>query len=379
MIMKLAKRKDGQSNKTYARSVIEYISRATITDKSVSGHSPVEKEKCVHFAIHGCTEGLDFRGQMREIGMIADTADSRATDVLRHYVLSWPASQKPSEEQAEETAKMFLEGLGHDTNTAMWCVGLHVNTDHHHIHVFVNRQNPDTGELVKEGNYWWIRAGLKTLAKIEHHFNWKPERHAIYKWDEATETAVKIRKSKGKDDRVSDRARRMELESGHKSQERILKELCVQIRDMIAAVPVEMRSWADAHRAFSAVGIEYERVPDKQGATVTIDGKTYRAASSIVDDFSLKSMEKLIGSSYRAPKKKEAEDMKKAMDEARKKLFAAPLPLPKRLLPAKSKAKYLQEWDRGRYKNRLQNEQFQMRARRNNLQNNQQEMAYGPR
>lgn len=379
MIMKLAKRSVGQSNKTYARSVIEYISKATIVDKSVSGHAPVEKEKCVHFAIHGCTEGLDFRSQMREFGMIADTADTRATDVLRHYVLSWPASQKPTGEQAEATAKMFLQGLGYDTDTAMWCAGLHTNTDHHHVHIFINRQNPDTGELTKEGNYWWVRAGLKALAKIEYTFGWAPEKHAIYKWDEVLETAVKIRKPKSKDDRVSDRARRMEIESGHKSQERILKELCVQIRDMISAIPIEKRSWADTHRAFAQVGILYERAENKQGATVTLDGQTYRAASSVADDFSLRSMEKLIGSSYRSPPKKEAEAMKKAMDEARKKIFAAPVPLPKRLLSVKSKAKYLQEWERGRFQNRLQDEQFRMRARHHTLQKMQQEMAYGPR
>lgn len=271
-----------------------------------------------------------------------------------------------------------MEGIGHVPDSAMWAVGLHVNTQHKHMHIFVNRQNPETGELTREGG-GWVREGLKALAKIEHVFDWVPEKRAIYKWDEAAGMAVKIRKPKSKDGRVSDRARRMELESGHMSQERILKELCAKIRDMIAAQPPEKRSWADTHRSFAAVGILYERAPDKSGAAVTLDGKTYRAASSVADDFSLKAMEKLIGSSYRAPKNKEAESMEKAREEARKKLFTAPIPLPKRLLPSKSKAKYLQDWDRGRFQARLHNEQFQMRARHYSLLKIQQEMSHDMR
>lgn len=379
MILKLAKRGDGQNNKAYAKVVLEYISRPTITEKLVSGHKTKEIEKCTYFSIHGNTPGLTLQEQAREFGMIADIADSRSKDLLRHYIVSWPAGQKPTHEQVEMNARMFLEGLGYDPDSAMWGAGLHVNTDNWHLHLFTNRLNPETGKLVREGKGWWVREGLKALAKIEHTFGWKPERHAIYKWDEATGTAVKIRKAKSKDDRVSDRARRMELESGCKSQERILKEICVKIRDMISAIPIEKRSWADTHRAFATVGISYERAPDKQGASVTIDGKVYRAASSIADDFSLKMMEKLIGSTYRSPPKKEAEVMEKARDEARKKIFLAPIPLPKRLLSTKKRTKYLQEWERGRFQNRLREEQFRNRARHHNLQKMQQEMAYGPR
>lgn len=378
MIMKLAKRVLGQSNSTYAKSLLEYISTATILAESVSGHTQEMVEKCVYFNVHGCLT-TSIQSQEKEFGMCADGANKCAENVLRHYVISWPKGVKITGEKAEKSAQIFLEGLGYDTKTAQFAVGLHVNTDNNHIHILANRQNPETGKLVREGGGWWVREGLKALAKIEYTFNWKPEKHSLYKWNPDTQTAEKIRKPKSKDDRVSDRARRMELESGVKSQERIIKELCVQIRDMIAAIPIEKRSWADTHRAFAAVGILYERAENKQGATVTLDGKTFRAASSVADDFSLKMMEKLIGSTYRSPPKKEAEAMKQAMDEARKKIFATPVPLPKRLFSVKSKAKYLQEWERGRFQNRLREEQFRNRARQHNLQKKQQEMGHAPR
>ena len=378
MIMKLAKRDAGQSNGTYSKSLLEYISTAMVASKSVSGHTKTMVEKCAYFNVHGCLT-TSINSQAREFGMCADGAHKCAENVLRHYVISWPKGVKVSGEQAEITARMFLEDLGYDIKTAQFAVGLHVNTDNNHIHILANRQDPESGKLVREGGGWWVREGLKALAKIEYTFNWKPEKHSLYKWNPDTQTADKIRKPKSKDDRVSDRARRMELESGVKSQERILKELCCKIRDMISAIPIEKRSWADTHRAFAQVGILYERAENKQGATVTLDGQTYRAASSIADDFSLKMMEKLIGSSYRSPPKKEAEAMKQAMDEARKKIFAAPVPLPKRLLSTKKRTKYLQEWDRGRFQNRLQNEQFQMRARHYSMQKKQQEMGHAPR
>lgn len=375
MIMKLAKRDDGQSNSTYAKSLLEYISTATILAESVSGHAQEMVEKCSYFSVHGCLT-TTIQGQAKEFGMCADGAHKCAENVLRHYIISLPKGVKITGEQAEITAQMFLEELGYDIKTAQFAVGLHVNTDNNHIHILVNRQDPESGKLVREGKGWWVKEGLKALAKIEHTFGWSPEKHAIYRWNPDTNSAEKIRKPKSKDDRVSDRARRMEIESGHKSQERILKELCVQIRDMISAIPIEKRSWADTHRAFAAVGILYDRAKDKQGATVTLDGKTFRAASSIADDFSLKSMEKLIGSSYRSPPKKETEAMEKAREEARKKLFAAPIPLPKRLLSTKKRSKYLQQWERGRFQNRLQNEQFRIRARHHSLQKMQQEITH---
>ena len=150
MILRLIKKSNsGQSERSYARAVMEYIATPEAALMDESGHKKGIVEKCTHYAVYGCTPGLSLRYQAKEFGMIAETADCRAQHVLRHYVLSWPSGEHPTPGQAEEAAKLFLDGLGYDTESAMWMVGLHVNTEHHHVHIFANRQNPESGELIR--------------------------------------------------------------------------------------------------------------------------------------------------------------------------------------------------------------------------------------
>ena len=184
MILRLIKKSNlGQSERSYARAVMEYIATPEVALLNESGHKKGIVEKCSHYAVHGCTPGLDLRHQAKEFGMIAESADCRAQHVLRHYVLSWPSGEHPTPTQAEDAAKIFLNGLGYNTASAMWMVGLHVNTEHYHVHIFANRQNPDTSALVNEGNGWWVKEGQRLISKIEYQQGWKTDPRAMYKWN----------------------------------------------------------------------------------------------------------------------------------------------------------------------------------------------------
>jgi len=258
MILRLIKKSNlGQSERSYARAVMEYIATPEVALLNESGHKKGIVEKCSHYAVHGCTAGLSLRHQAKEFGMIAESADCRAQHVLRHYVLSWPSGEHPTPTQAEDAAKIFLNGLGYDTASAMWMVGLHVNTEHHHVHIFANRQNPDTSALVNEGNGWWVKEGQRLISKIEYQQGWKTDPRAMYKWNPNTQAAEKTRKAKNKFDYVTAIPRGVELRTGKMSEERLIKQATKRILQELTAMPEGQRNWALTHRAFAAYGLEF--------------------------------------------------------------------------------------------------------------------------
>ena len=326
MILRLIKKSNsGQSERSYARAVMEYIATPEAALMDESGHKKGIVEKCTHYAVHGCTPGLSLRYQAKEFGMIAESADCRAQHVLRHYVLSWPSGEHPTPEHAEDAAKTFLDGLGYDTESALWMVGLHVNTEHHHIHIFANRQNPDTGDLVKEGNGWWVKEGQRMISKIEYEQGWRTDPRAIYRWNPVTQVADKMRKARGKFDYVTAIPRGFELRTGKMSEERLIKQTAKQVFKELSAIPENQRNWAQTHRIFATCGLEY--IKNEKGAVLSLDGIHHYSASKIADEMCLGNMEQLIGSTYRKPRKREEAELEQIRAERRKSLDAQAHPL----------------------------------------------------
>lgn len=63
------------------------------------------------------------------------------------YSLSWHAEDKPTAAHMVEQAKETLKALGFSKSQAL--IVQHLDTDHPHVHVVVNRINPQTGLVVK--------------------------------------------------------------------------------------------------------------------------------------------------------------------------------------------------------------------------------------
>lgn len=372
MIMKFVRKKnEEQSNSSYVKQVLSYIMKPEIP--SPEQHSKLI-EKCVYSEVHGCLSD-DPEVQALEFGAVADGAHATAKHVLKHYVLSWKADEKPTIQQITQAVRIYLEDLGYDLDTAQWAFGMHVNTDKTHVHIFANRMNPESEKLLEEGNGWWVKQGLRALSHIEYLQGWKPEKHALFRWNADTNKAESTnKKAKPKGNRVSQSALNLEMEKGIYSIERIVKQACSAVVEAIKKLPNEQKNWPNVHRLFAQAGLDYQKAKNT-GAVVNAGEKTF-SSSKLLDDFGLKAMEKLVGVTYRKPKSKEADDLARVREDARKKLFAAPIPLPKSLLSTKNRTKYLQEWGHGRFQKKLQNEQFQMRARHHNFQKKQQEITH---
>ena len=370
MIVRLIKQsKEGQSARSYARAVMEYIATPEFAAQDESGHKKTMVEKCTHYSVHGCTPGLSFRHQALEIGMIADSADFRAQHVLRHYVLSWPTSEHPTSAQAEDAARTFLDGLGYNVESAMWMVGLHVNTEHHHVHIFANRQNPDTGELVKEGNGWRIKEGQRIISKIEYQQGWETDPRSMYKWNPNTQVAEKRRNAKSKFKVVSAIPRGLELRTGKMSEERIIKISVERAFKEISSLPESQRSWALAHRIFASCGVEY--IKNDKGGVISLDGVKHYPAGKIADEVNLPNMEQLIGSTYRKPRKREEAELEQMRAERRKSLDAQAHPLPPSLMSSKHKSAYMTEYGLAREKWRLQEQRLKHLELTARMQRNQ--------
>ena len=75
MILRLIKKSNlGQTERSYARAVMEYIATPEVALLNESGHKKGIVEKCSHYAVHGCTPGLDLRHQAKEFGILLHTA-----------------------------------------------------------------------------------------------------------------------------------------------------------------------------------------------------------------------------------------------------------------------------------------------------------------
>ena len=371
MILRLIKKNNsGQSERSYARAVMEYIATPEAALMDESGHKKGIVEKCTHYAVYGCTPGLSLRYQAKEFGMIAEMADCRAQHVLRHYVLSWPSGEHPTPGHAEEAAKLFLDGLGYDTESAMWMVGLHVNTEHHHVHIFANRQNPETGAIVKEGNGWWVKEGHRVISKIEYQQGWKTDPRSMYKWNPKTQVAEKRRDAKSKFKVVSAAPRGMELRTGKMSEERIIKISVERAFKEISSLPESQRSWALAHRIFASCGVEY--IKNDKGGVISLDGVKHYPAGKIADEVNLPNMEQLIGSTYRKPRKREEAELEQMRAERRKSFDAQAHPLPPSLMSAKHKSAYMTEYGLAREKWRLQEQRLKHLELTARMQRNQQ-------
>jgi MobA/VirD2-like, nuclease domain len=87
-------------------------------------------------------------------------------------VLSWAAPDQPTPEQQRTAAYQFLEKMGWDKHQAM--IIAHDDTEHRHVHILLNRVNPDNG-LVLHESYSHRHAQAWALEyQREHGQEWLP-------------------------------------------------------------------------------------------------------------------------------------------------------------------------------------------------------------
>lgn len=76
----------------------------------------------------------------------------RVKSPVYHYVISWHPSEAPSDDFMRIVADTTCKDLGLDDYQMLYVA--HRDTDHHHVHIVVNRVHPETGTAWNRRQDW---------------------------------------------------------------------------------------------------------------------------------------------------------------------------------------------------------------------------------
>ena len=235
-------------------------------DGVIHGGDGEQPEKVLYLTSRGFNTRT-FKGQQAE--MVALSMECKKSKYpIQHWVASWPEDEQPTPEQVEELLDVFLEQLGLEKHQVV--AALHRDTDNIHLHIAINKVNPETYLVVKPAKGWWKEAAQRTVAIIEHRQGWRPERRARYTvMDDGTVARV------GKLDgvpTVPTRAADMESRTGQKSAARIAIE---EAGELIRSAS----SWAELHQGLAERGMRYERAGGV-GAHIYVGDQPVKASTA---------------------------------------------------------------------------------------------------
>jgi hypothetical protein len=200
---------------------------------------------------------------------------------VSHGVFSWKENEQPTAAQADEAVDIFLEKMELAGHQAIY--GLHYDTDNYHLHIAVNRMNPETGKVVRPNNGFDIEAAHKVLALVEQKQGWAGEENARYVVRENGEIVLK----KQSENTPKPKAAALDFEcaTGEKSAQRI-------VRERGHCIIKNAESWQELHEKLAKTGLRFEK--KGSGAIVSVGGIAVKA-SSIDRAFSMKNLCKKLG------------------------------------------------------------------------------------
>lgn len=229
--------------------------------------------------------GLNFlseahTGQRAEMISLAEESVHSKMPVS-HWIFSWKEHEQPRKEQVDEVVDIFLRHMGLEGHQVIYA--LHYNTANYHLHIAVNRMNEQAMKVVDPHGGFDIEAAHKVLALVEHKQGWRSEKNARYA---VNEQGMVVPRAKAGKSKPKQPALDFECATGEKSAQRIALERGHSI--IQSAV-----SWAGLHSSLAAAGLRFER---KGSGAIIFVGDTAVKASSVDRAFSLKKLEKRLGS-----------------------------------------------------------------------------------
>ena len=217
----------------------------------------------------------------QKVEMIALARESVHSDMpVQHWMFSWQEGEQPTREQVEEVVDMFLEKMGLTGHQTVY--GVHYDTDNYHLHIAVNRTNPETGKVVLPFNGLDIQEAHKLVAHIEGRQGWASEENPLYAVLENGELA---RRRTAREIKPKQAALDFEHATGEKSAQRIAQE-----RGHSAIK--NAKSWAELHEKLAAVGLRFEK---KGSGAIIFVGEIAVKASSVDRAFSMGKLCKKLG------------------------------------------------------------------------------------
>lgn len=248
--------------------------------------------------------------EMRNVlGDVADAADEmwviatgndRCKTKTLHFVLSWPATERPTPAQAIEAMETMLTELGLDDHQA--AIGVHHDTAQVHVHAAVNAIHPERLTKWRSANSY-LRIEL-ACRKIELAQGWSQDRGRfdIKVGEDANGPTVKLvpKPQSHWDDKTKRRAVgrgsfQRDVETERKTG---MPPLCDALSEPWKArmrlVLDGAADWAVVHTGLREIGLAYVR--KGSGAQIRIIGSdTAMSASQLGGRFARKKMEARLG------------------------------------------------------------------------------------
>lgn len=280
MILKKIKSTKPKRKGMHVSDLLRYISK-----KDAEANAEAEDDFRVGLVgAHGfLTSTLD--GRIAEMTALAMEC-VKSNNPINHYVLSWREGESPDEHQVNEAVDLFLGELGLLGCQAVFAV--HKDTRNVHLHLVINKVDPETNKVRIINNHFDIEAGHKAIARIEHVQGWKPEAGARYQVENGLVVdAVKPTEPPG----LPPGAEQGEVRSGEISWTSLVKE-------RVGSIFNDATSWLDLHQRLDAVGIRY--VKSGSGASVQIEDQ-FLKASNVDRQGSLAKLQKKFGLFEPAP------------------------------------------------------------------------------
>ena len=201
---------------------------------------------------------------------------TRSKDPIDHWLLSWKAGEQPSAAECRDAVEILKRHLGMSADHQSICA-LHSNTDNLHLHVVLNRTDPETFRVADNG--WSIDRAHQALAEIIQRQGWEQEANAVYRAGKDGKRTHKVIPA------PHTKARDFENATGAQSVERLATE---EVPKLLQTA----RSWSDVHSTLATKGMRYEQ--KGSGALVWV-GNTAVKASAIGREFSRQRMEERFG------------------------------------------------------------------------------------
>ena len=233
MIAKIpAKRRDSRSS---FKALTDYC-------LGISGHA---KGSVLHVGFQNINSPKTAAVEMSALA----TENRRCKDPAFHFILSWREMENPTTEQVDEAVKIALTELDLRGCQALWA--LQSDTENMHVHVAVNRIDPETYRAIHPANGWTKKALERAARKIEFKQGWEIERSGRYEIDENGNVTERTEIQRG-DIELSTKARDIEAHTGRESIERIAK---IEIAPILKSA----LSWDELHEKLAERGFVLER------------------------------------------------------------------------------------------------------------------------
>ncbi|ENP7383821.1 relaxase/mobilization nuclease domain-containing protein [Vibrio parahaemolyticus] len=221
-------------------------------------------EKLDYSHISNCYS-VDTDMAVVEMDLIQRQNTRTKLDKTLHLVVSFPEGEIPTREQLDDIEQTLSEsiGMGHHQRLSV----AHSNTENYHLHMAINRIDPETHKMVNPYNYHKSLMVAATELELKHGL-------------EITERQPR-----------SLEALTMDYHSGEQS----LHSWCQEhIKDSLEETLKQTSSWQDVHSVFDKVGLSLK----KSGRGLVVynqDNDTAIKASSLSRNLSLTQLQKNLG------------------------------------------------------------------------------------